>query len=115
MTPRTLRAWLLPLCAAIAILAAPKSATRADDSELPEADGCLSVTGQALMQAYGYRHVVTVRNQCRRIAYCEVWTTADPTPRHRLEVPIGESRSVTTRLGSPAREVVAQSECQLGR
>jgi hypothetical protein len=55
-------------------------------AEAPEGTDCLTVRGEARMQAYGYAHAVVVTNGCRREARCEVWTTADPTPRHRLVV-----------------------------
>ncbi|MCA9535132.1 MAG: hypothetical protein KC593_15680 [Myxococcales bacterium] len=82
-------------------------------AEIPEGPDCLTVRGEARMQAYGYAHVVTVQNGCRREARCEVWTTADPTPRHQLVVPAGQTGSVTTRIGSPAREVIPGHQCVL--
>jgi len=82
-------------------------------AEAPEATDCLTVRGEARMQAYGYAHAVVVVNGCRREARCEVWTTADPTPRHRLVVRAGETGSVVTRIGSPAREVVPGHQCEL--
>jgi len=82
-------------------------------AEAPEGADCLTVRGEARMQAYGYAHAVIVTNACRRGARCEVWTTADPTPRHRLVVPAGETGSVTTRVGSPAREVIPGHQCEL--
>jgi hypothetical protein len=88
------------------------AAWRAQAEGVEGAD-CLTVRGEARMQAYGYAHVVTVTNACRREARCEVWTSADPTPRHRLIVRAGETGSVTTRIGSPAREVVPGHQCEL--
>lgn len=82
-------------------------------AEAPEGTECLTVRGEARMQAYGYAHAVVVTNGCRREARCEVWTTADPTPRHRLVVRAGETGSVTTRIGSPAREVIPGHQCEL--
>ena len=105
------------MAAALALLVPPASpweaATPARAEVAREPTECITVRGEARMQAYGYRHVVIVENGCQRRARCEVWTSADPTPRHRLDVPAGESRSVVTRVGSPAREVRAQSECAL--
>jgi hypothetical protein len=82
-------------------------------AEAPESADCLAVRGEARMQAYGYAHAVVVTNGCRREARCEVWTTADPTPRHRLVVRPGATESVVTRIGSPAHEVVPGHECAL--
>ena len=82
-------------------------------AEVAEGPDCLTVRGEARMQAYGYAHAVIVTNACRREARCEVWSTADPTPRHRLVVRAGETGSVTTRVGSPAREVIPGHQCEL--
>lgn len=82
-------------------------------AEAPEGTDCLVVRGEARMQAYGYAHAVVVENHCRLEARCEVWTTADPTPRHRLVVAAGQTGSVTTRIGSPAREVIPGHQCEL--
>lgn len=82
-------------------------------AEAPEPTDCITVQGEARMQAYGYAHAVVVTNGCRREARCEVWTTADPTPRHRLVVRPGETGSVVTRIGSPAREVIPGHQCEL--
>ena len=105
---------VLALVLCLASLASPwGAATPARAEVAPEPTECITVRGEAWMQAYGYRHVVIVENRCARPARCEVWTTSDPTPRHRLDVPAGESRSAVTRIGSPSREVNAQSECEL--
>ena len=94
--------------AGTSLLATPRAV-----AEAPEDTQCLTVRGEARMQAYGYAHAVIVTNGCRREARCEVWTTADPTPRHRLVVPAGQTGSVTTRIGSPAREVTPGHQCEL--
>ena len=94
------------------LLVAVGGALRAG-ADAPEGAECLVVRGEARMQAYGYAHVVIVENICEREARCEVWTTADPTPRHSLVVPARQTGSVTTRIGSPAREVVPGHQCVL--
>ncbi|MCA9578589.1 MAG: hypothetical protein R3B40_24400 [Polyangiales bacterium] len=103
---------LLPLLLA-AVVGSALGSSQPVSAEVPESPDCLTVRGEARMQAYGYAHVVVVQNACRRVAHCEVWTSADPTPRHRLVVRAGETGSVTTRIGSPAREVVPGHQCEL--
>lgn len=107
------RASLLLLPVLLAGLGSALGTSQPARAEVPESPDCLTVRGEARMQAYGYAHVVIVQNTCRRVAHCEVWTSADPTPRHRLVVRAGETGSVTTRIGSPAREVVPGHQCEL--
>jgi hypothetical protein len=70
------------------------------------------VTGSVRAEAYGYKHVVSLRNGCDKPVDCEVWTDADPTPRQVLRAAPGETVEVVTRIGSPASEVSAQKECK---
>jgi hypothetical protein len=103
---------LLALLLTLGLSSSLGSVAAAQDQEEPDGPECLQVRGTARMQAYGYAHVVTVTNRCRREARCEVWTTADPTPRHALTVRPGHTESVTTRIGSPAREVIPGHQCE---
>ncbi|MFT3926239.1 MAG: hypothetical protein QM778_27080 [Myxococcales bacterium] len=72
---------------------------------------CAVATGSVRMEAYGYMHVVTLRNGCDRPVTCEVWTDVDPAPRYTLHAAPGAVEEVITRRGSPAREVSAEASC----
>lgn len=82
-------------------------ATLAD--EVPE---CIQYRGEARYGAYGYNHFVIIRNGCDRDARCDVSTDVSPD-RHRVTVPAGETKEVTTFIGSPAREFTPQVACTL--
>jgi hypothetical protein len=66
----------------------------------------------ARYEAYAYTHVVELKNNCSRPVTCEVWTDVDPQPRHTLTAKPGETASVATRRGSPAREFKADKSCK---
>lgn len=73
---------------------------------------CASVTGSVRAEAFGYTHVVTLRNGCDKAVECEVWTDVDPTPRQVLRAAPRETVEVVTRIGAPSREVTAFKECR---
>jgi hypothetical protein len=73
---------------------------------------CAQVTADTRQEAYGYTHVVALKNGCDKAVICEVWTDVDPEPKNTLRAMPGETESVVTRRGSPAREVSAQSSCR---
>jgi hypothetical protein len=73
---------------------------------------CASVKGSVRSEAFGYKHVVTLFNGCDKPVECQVWTDVDPTPRQQLSAAPGETVEVITRIGSPAFEVTAHSECK---
>jgi hypothetical protein len=74
-------------------------------------DQCAQVNAGVRMEAYGFTHVVSLRNRCEKPVSCEVWTDVDPTPHQILRAGPGENDEVVTRRGSPAREVSAESSC----
>jgi hypothetical protein len=63
-------------------------------------------------EAYGYKHVVSLRNGCERPVECQVWTDVDPTPRNVLRAQKGETIQIVTRIGSPASDFKALKECR---
>lgn len=73
---------------------------------------CANVTGGVRAEAYGYKHVVTLRNGCDKPVECQVWTDVDPEPRNTLRAAPGESVELVTRIGSPASAVTAGKECR---
>jgi hypothetical protein len=72
---------------------------------------CTQVTGSVISEAYGYKHVVSVRNGCDKPVECQVWTDVDPT-RNVVQANPGETVQVITRIGSPASEFKALKECR---
>ena len=114
---------LLALSSATLALAAdkkpkpPKAPSPAAPSEAPvakavPADACAEARGSARYEAYGYTHVVTLRNGCDKPVECALWTNVDPEPRTSVQAAPGQSIDIVTRRGSPAREVVAQKSCR---
>lgn len=76
---------------------------------------CASVTASARFAGSGYRHVVTLTNNCQKPVSCEVWTDVDPTPHHTLQADPGKSAEVAVRIGSPASAVRAGKSCRFTR
>jgi hypothetical protein len=90
-----------------------KPASDPEQPSKPKTPGaCATVQGGVRAEAYGYTHVVSLRNTCDKPVECDVWTDVDPAPRHRLRAAPGETVEVVTRLGSPASQVSAQKECK---
>lgn len=91
----------------------PKPAPSQPKPVAPKGPGaCASVKGGVIAEAFGYKHVVTLFNGCDKAVECQVWTDVDPSPRQLLTAAPGETVQVITRIGSPAREVSAHSECK---
>ena len=95
--------FLLP----ILVLALPVVVLAADQTEVPN---CVEVTKEAPYQAYGYTHIVVVRNGCDSRIRCQVSTNVDPDPQ-RITVAAGETSRTATRRGSPSREFDARVTC----
>lgn len=83
-----------------------------------EAEGtrpaCIVARGEARMQAYGWDHVVVVRNGCASRTVCEITTSVNPSP---TTVPIApnETRETLMWRGSPARAFSARVDCEAER
>lgn len=73
---------------------------------------CTQVSASVVSEAYGYKHVVSLRNGCARPVECQIWTDVDPTPRNVLRVQKGETVEIITRIGSPASDFKALKECK---
>jgi hypothetical protein len=73
---------------------------------------CADVVASTMSEAFGYKHIVTLRNGCDKPVECQVWTDVDPTPRHVLTADKGEMVDVVTRIGSPASAFKAFKECR---
>ena len=87
------------------------AAPAAPAGNIPAADTCTEVQGTARYEGYGYTHVVSLKNNCEKPVSCALWTDVDPEPRTTVNVAPGESAEITTRKGSPAREVTGLKSC----
>jgi len=111
MQPRKLALFALWLTAALGtsvVLAADK---RPPPAQQASADRCAEVQGSVRLEAYGYTHVVTLKNGCTKPVECALWSNVDPEPRTVVRVAPGESAEIVTRRGSPARELVGMKSC----
>lgn len=83
---------------------------RAD--ETGDHPACIVVSGEARYGAYGYDHIVTVRNGCDRAATCSVTTSVNARAA-RVSVAAGASVDVVMWRGSPARDFAPRADCTL--
>jgi hypothetical protein len=89
---------------------APPTEERPSKDKTPA--NCTQVSASVVSEAYGYKHVVSLRNGCERPVECQVWTDVDPTPRNVLRAQKGETVEIVTRIGSPASDFKALKECK---
>jgi len=94
---------------AVLMAAAP---LHAEDSKAPskKPGGCVDVSTEASFASVGYDHIVTLKSGCKKQMTCSVTTNVNPDPATVTLEP-GESESVTTWRGSPAREFTANVTC----
>jgi hypothetical protein len=93
---------------------APQPAPSPEDRPIKDKTpaNCTHVSASVVSEAYGYKHVVSLRNGCERPVECQVWTDVDPTPRNVLRAQKGETIQIVTRIGSPASDFKALKECR---
>jgi hypothetical protein len=72
--------------------------------------GCVDVSTEASFASVGYDHIVTLKCACKKTMACSVKTNVNPDPASVTLAP-GETESVTTWRGSPAREFTADVTC----
>jgi hypothetical protein len=96
------------------LFAATIAMVHAEGAPLGEGDvpDCITYRGEARYGALGYNHIVVITNGCPSDARCTVSTNAAPDPLS-VRVPKGETKEVTTLLGSPAREFTPHVTCTL--
>ena len=82
----------------------------ADDTQGAKAKDCIDVRAEASFASVGYDHIVTVKNDCKQPKTCSVKTNVNPDAA-TLELEPGESKSVVTWRGSPAREFTPNVSC----
>ncbi|MEM9072044.1 MAG: hypothetical protein AAGE52_26295 [Myxococcota bacterium] len=110
-----MRRVLLGLLLAFAMFPFASSLGASDAVQLQESDvhvpECAEVRTEAPYQAFGYTHIVVVRNGCEDTLRCQVATNVDPEWQ-TLTVPEGETGRVATRRGSPSREFEPRVRCE---
>jgi hypothetical protein len=72
--------------------------------------GCVDVTTEAAFASVGYDHIVRLKSGCKKTMTCSVTTNVNPDPA-TVTLDPGETESVTTWRGSPAREFTANVTC----
>ena len=72
---------------------------------------CWSHTQESRPTGYGYRHVVIVRNSCKKTMSCDVSSDVNPEVQ-TVNVPAGETREVVTFLEAPGYAFVAKVSCK---
>jgi hypothetical protein len=97
------------LLVALGVLA-PASLAGADGPAQPAQKDCILSWPEARMQAYGYNHIVHVKDVCDAPADCVITTDVNPEPT-KLAVAGKSETEVNTYLGSPARVFTPKVVC----
>jgi hypothetical protein len=91
------------------------SVARADGQAPPAApkdNPCILSWPEARMQAYGYNHIVHVKDVCDAAADCVITTDVNPEPT-KLSVAGKSEAEVNTYLGSPSRVFTPKVVCTM--
>jgi hypothetical protein len=106
----TVRAWTLGFVGLFALL--PVSPLSALDAAKPsKVAGCVDVLAEASFASVGYDHIVTLKSTCKTPMACSVKTDVNPDVAS-VELEPGESKSVVTWRGSPARVFTPIVDCK---
>lgn len=73
---------------------------------------CLAWWQESRPTGYGYRHVVVIKNGCKKPATCKVSTDVNPEVQ-TVAVPAGATVDVVTFLEAPAPAFVPTVSCKL--
>jgi hypothetical protein len=84
----------------------------AADAGAPTPKACIQSWPEARMQAYGYNHIVHVKDLCDVGADCVITTDVNPEPT-KLSVGPKSEAEINTWLGSPARVFVPTVVCTM--
>jgi hypothetical protein len=76
-----------------------------------DANPCVDTQTRVVYRNYGYDHWVILRSRCERHVTCVVTTDVQDEPMQAKLEP-GETESLLTWRGSPARQFTAKSECR---
>ena len=96
--------WVLCLCGIVAPAAAE------DAAKPKKPGGCVDVSTEASFASVGYDHIVTLTSACKKPMLCTVKTDVNPDPAS-VQLQPGETQSVVTWRGSPARVFKADVTC----
>ncbi|MEY4582632.1 MAG: hypothetical protein RL701_7335 [Pseudomonadota bacterium] len=110
---RTLSGALL-LCGLSGSLGPSLHVSADDPGRFKKPGECVLVTTEASFASVGYDHIVTLKSTCQQHHSCSVKTNVNPEVA-RVELDPGESQSVVTWRGSPAREFSADVKCKPSR
>lgn len=72
---------------------------------------CVEVRGEASFASVGYDHLVHLTNGCKTPMACTVKTDVNPDPA-KVDLAPGESKTLVTWRGSPAREFTPDVTCK---
>lgn len=71
---------------------------------------CVEAYGEARLQAYGYNHVLVIRNRCPTAQRCTVSSNVNPADQ-QVELDPGEQAEVMLWRDSPARTFQSRVDC----
>jgi hypothetical protein len=72
---------------------------------------CVTVRTDTPYRGFGFDHVVSIENGCKRPVLCTIVTDINDQPAS-VRVDPGKTESVTTFRGSPSREFKADVSCK---
>ena len=75
---------------------------------------CVAVESEARMRAFGFDHVVQVRNGCEQALTCRVSSDVNPSPQS-VRVERAGTAEVLLWRGSPASTFSPRVDCELAR
>lgn len=84
---------------------------RLDDANpSPAPSTCVKYRGR-VRYSLGYDHLVDLENSCQKRVVCSVKTNVNPQEQ-QVHLDVGETSTVVTYIGSPAREFTPQVNCR---
>lgn len=104
--------FFVALGAALVALASPPASAADAGAADGGAAGCIESWPEARMQAYGYNHIVHIRDTCAVAADCIVTTDVNPQPTP-VAVAAKSETEINTYLGSPARVFTPKVVCTM--
>jgi len=72
---------------------------------------CVTVRTETRYRAYGYDHLVHLKNGCEKGVVCTVSTNVNPKEQ-QVSLDAGATATVVTFVGSPARTFQANVSCR---
>ncbi len=88
----------------------PAAPAAGPDAGAASAKSCTKVRAYARPTAYGFTHVVELKNECTRTVACDVSSDVNPQVS-RAVVEVGKTEEIVTFLESPASSFNARVSC----